>query len=191
MKFRDISAYILAGGKSRRFGEDKALFKYLGKPLIEHVIGAIRPVIDRIAIVGDNTERFAYLEIPCHADIIAGIGPMGGLYTALQRADTDLIFVFACDMPGLNTGLIRHMASLTGTFDAAVPLIKGNFEPLHALYSKSCIVPIEKSIDGGRRQIISFFNDVSIRQVTEDEISVHADPKLVFRNINFRSDAYE
>ncbi len=191
MNSSDISAFIIAGGKSRRFGEDKALFNYRGKPLIEHVIEAIRPVMSRIAIVGDSTERFRYLGLPCHADIITGIGPLGGLYTALRRADTDMIFVFACDMPGLNTGLIRYMTTLTGIVDAAVPVIEGYYEPLHAIYSKSCIEPIEKNMRDGKLQIMRFFNDVSIRQVTENEISVYADPKLAFRNINLQSDAYE
>ena len=73
-----ISAFILAGGKSRRFGSDKALFKYRGRPLIEHVIESIRPVVGRITVISNWPERFAYLEIPCHPDSIDGLGPFGG-----------------------------------------------------------------------------------------------------------------
>ncbi len=188
MHSSDISAFIIAGGKSRRFGEDKSLFMFRGKPLIEHVLEAIRPVMGHIAIIGDEAEKFSYLGLPSHPDSIAGIGPLGGVYTALKIADTKRIFVFACDMPGLNTGLIRYMSEIPGNYDAAVPVIDGYYEPLHAVYLKSCIASIERNIREGRRQIISFFKDVTIRDVTEDEISVYANPKLVFRNINFQKD---
>jgi molybdenum cofactor guanylyltransferase len=187
----DISAFIIAGGKSSRFGEDKALFKYRNKPLIEHVIDAIRPVMSRITIIGDNAERFAYLGLPSYADLIAGLGPFGGVYTAMQKADTERIFVFACDMPGINSGLIRHMTAITGKFDAVVPVIDGYYEPLHAIYSKSCATSIETRIRNGELQISSFFKDVTVREITRNEIRVYTDPRLVFRNINFKNDTNE
>ncbi|MCU0846221.1 MAG: molybdenum cofactor guanylyltransferase, partial [Spirochaetes bacterium] len=74
-------------------------------------------------------------------------------------------------------------------FDVTIPRIGGWYEPLHAIYAKSCIVAMEKSIQKGNRQIISFFDDVMVRPVTEDEIRLYTDPDVVFRNINYRSDA--
>ncbi|MBP7738703.1 MAG: molybdenum cofactor guanylyltransferase [Spirochaetes bacterium] len=189
MHSNDISAFIIAGGKSSRFGEDKAVFLYHGKPLIEHVIEAIRPVFNRIAIIGDDAEKFDYLGLPSHRDIVPGIGPLGGLYTALRVADTGRIFIFACDMPGLNTGLIRHMIELSENVDVVIPFIGGFYEPLHAIYSKSCIAPMETLIQEGKRQIFRFFDQVTVRQVTADEIRAYADPEAVFRNINYRIDA--
>ncbi len=183
-----ISAFIIAGGKSSRFGQDKSLFPYQGKPLIEHVIEAIRPVIERISIIGGGAERFTFLGIPCRGDIIPGLGPIGGVYTALHESETERAFVFACDMPGLNTELIRFMASLSEGFDVTVPAVNGKYEPLHAVYSKSCITHIEKSIRDGNRRTVGFFDRVSVRSVTGDEIRAFADPKTVFRNINYRED---
>jgi molybdenum cofactor guanylyltransferase len=191
MSHNDISAYILAGGKSSRFGEDKALFKYRGKPLIEHVIEAAALTFTRIAIVGSNAEKFKYLGLPIHEDIITGIGPLGGVYTSLQHAATQRIFIFACDMPDLNTGLMRYMVEHSDCFDVVVPKINGLYEPLHAIYSKSCIAPIETLLQEGKRQIFKFFDKVTVRPVTVDEIRAYADPETVFRNINFRNDADE
>lgn len=185
----DISAFIIAGGKSRRFGDDKSLFMFRGRPLIEYVVEAIQQVIEKIVIVGDNSGKFDYLGLPSHGDIISGIGPLGGLHTALKIAETEKIFVFACDMPGLNTGLIRYMSALTiGSHDAIVPVIDGFYEPLHAVYSKKCIEPVEKRINEGTRQIVSILKDFTIRKVTEEEISAYANPQTVFRNINFQND---
>lgn len=183
-----ISAFIIAGGQSSRFGQDKSLFPYRGKPLIEHVVAAVRPVIDTITIIGGGAERFAFLGIPCRGDLIPGLGPIGGVHTALHVSETERAFVFACDMPGLDTELIRFMTSLYKGFDVTVPAVNGKYEPLHAVYSKSCITHIERSIRDGNRRTVSFFDRVSVRSVTEDEIRVFADPKTVFRNINYRED---
>ncbi len=189
MHHSTISAFILAGGKSRRFGDDKSIFMFRGRPLIEHVVEAIQQVIGHIAIVGDVSGKFAYLGLPSYEDIKAGIGPLGGLYTALQKAETDRIFVFPCDMPGLNTGLIRYMSALDiGSHDAIVPVIDGFYEPLHAVYSKSCLDPMESHIREGSRQIVRLLKKINIRVVTEKEISVYANPRTVFRNINFQDD---
>ncbi len=183
-----ISAFIIAGGQSSRFGGDKSLFLYHGKPLVERVVSAVRPVMDTITIIGGDAERFAFLGIPCRGDIISGLGPLGGVYTALRVAETERAFVLACDMPGLNTELIGFMASLSKGFDVTVPVVDEKYEPLHAVYAKSCIPHIEKNIQDGKRRIIGFFDMVSVRAVTEEEICAFSDPKSVFRNINFRDD---
>ena len=189
MDAHEISAFIIAGGRSRRFGEDKALFDYRGMPLIQHVAESIKPAIGKIAIVADDAERFAFLGIPCYRDIIPGMGPFGGLHAALTNADTVRIFVFACDMPGLDADLIRYMAAESEQYDVTVPYIEGRYEPLHAVYSKSCLAPVEKRIRDVNRRIISFYGNVSVRPILEQEILRFIDPKLVFRNINYRHEA--
>lgn len=188
MKANDISAFIIAGGKSTRFGEDKALYIYRGKPLIEHVIERIKPVFETISIIADDAERFSYLGHPCYRDIIPGLGPLGGLHTALKRAGTDSVFVFACDMPECSPGLIRYMISQSAGHDATIPVKHGYHERLHAIYRQSCITAIEKRINKGERQFSSFFEDVSIREIRDDEIWKFGDPDIVFRNINYRRD---
>jgi molybdopterin-guanine dinucleotide biosynthesis protein A len=191
MRPQGISAFIIAGGQSSRFGEDKCLFRYQGRALIERVIESVRPVIDRIAIVADDAGRFAYLGLPCHGDIFHGLGPFGGIHAALVNSQTERAFIFACDMPDISAALISHMAAVPGEFDVIIPVIAGKYEPLHAVYAKSCAGPMEKSIRGGARRIISFFDEVSVRTVPEEEIRKYADPSLVFRNINYRRDAAE
>jgi len=189
MKNPDISAYIIAGGQSRRFGQDKALYPYQGRPLIEYVIEAAGRVFDRIAIVADRADRFSYPDIPCHSDIISGQGPIGGVLTALRYADTDRVFILACDMPELDSGLMIHMNAVSEGYDVTVPWVGEYYEPLHAIYAKNCLMPIEESIRKGKRQIVSFFDQVSIRKVTEEDIRKFIDPSLAFRNINYLDEA--
>ena len=188
MSAHEMSAFIIAGGKSRRFGEDKTMFKYMGRPLIEFVIEAVKPAIPTIAIVADDIGKFEYLGLPCHRDIVPGLGPIGGIYTGLVNSETERAFMVAADMPGLNPDLIRHMAAISEGYDVTVPVVGGLYEPLHAIYSRNCRVPIEKFLKKGNRQIISFFHEVSLRTVTENEINEFIDPRRVFRNINYQSD---
>lgn len=174
---------------SRRFGMDKALFRYRGKPLIEHVIDAVRPVLGTISIVADDASRFAYLGLPCFPDEIPGTGAFGGVYTALLRSETERAFVTACDMPWLDTGLVRFIVSVSEGYDVTIPRPDGRFEPLHAVYSKACVVHMRQSLVNGERRIISFFENVSIRTVTDDEIRRFGDPDRIFSNINYQKDA--
>jgi molybdenum cofactor guanylyltransferase len=188
MEQQSLSACIIAGGRSSRFGSDKALYPYRGRPLIEWVIEAVRPAIPEIFIAADDAERFAYLGLPCYPDEIPGMGSLGGVYTALRRAGTGRVFVVACDMPSLSTDLVRHMAALSTAFDVTVPLVRGEFEPLHAVYARPCIGHVEKCIHEGRRRIISFFEHVSVRSVTEEEIRRYGEPDRLFMNINYPED---
>jgi molybdopterin-guanine dinucleotide biosynthesis protein A len=141
--------------------------------------------------VADDVEKFKYLGLPCYRDAVTGQGPIGGIYTALINSETERAFMIAADMPDLNPDLIRYMASLSEEYDVTIPSVAGCFEPLHAIYSGICRVPIKKNLEKGNRQIISFFSEVSVREVTEKEIREYIDPQRVFRNINYRSDIHD
>jgi molybdopterin-guanine dinucleotide biosynthesis protein A len=187
-RISSISSFIIAGGKSKRFGEDKSLFRFKGKPLIEYVIHTLKDVFDEIGIIADEGDKFSYLKLPIYPDIIPGLGPIGGLLTALKHSQTERVFVVACDMPNLNADLIRYMASLPPDYDVIVPFINNFYEALHAIYSINCIDVIERTISSGRRQIISFFGDINLRGVTEEEISFYTDVDTIFENINYKRD---
>lgn len=184
----DITAFIIAGGRSSRFGEDKALFPYGGGTLLEHVIGTIRPAIPRIAVIADVDGKYDIPGVPCHGDLIPGYGPLGGLHAALHRIGSGSAFLFPCDMPYLSADLIRYMVSASGEFDVTVPYYGGYYQPLHAIYSKKCLAPVEARIEKNQRRIISFYDDVTVRRIREEEIRSLVDPYRAFRNINFRRD---
>ena len=182
--FRDITAVILAGGESSRFGKNKALEKVDGVPLIERVIDVVGPLFEHLIISTNTPEEYSYLDLPMHEDLIKGLGPLGGIYTALETIKQDGGFVVASDMPFLNRELIRHMVEVKAGFDVVVPRIAWKMEPLHCLYTKRCLPAIKRSIDSGRYQIVNFFPEVSVRYIDADEI-IPFDPELrSFFNIN-------
>lgn len=183
-----INAFIIAGGRSRRFGRDKALFPVEGVPLIERVISVLGGIFAEISIIADDHGRFSGLGLPCHADIVKGWGPLGGIYTALHHARPGGCFVVACDMPFLSGPLIRAMAGLTAGSDVLIPYLNGNYEALHAFYSPGCLEPVGQSIQRGERRVVSFFEEVAVRRVESAWIKEIADPARVFININYLDD---
>jgi len=91
-------------------------------------------------------------------------------------------------MPFLNVHLLRHMILLSQDFDVVIPRIQGKTEPLHALYSRACLSPIEDSFSRGGRRIIAFFSQVRIRYVAQSEIDAFDPEHLSFFNINTPDD---
>lgn len=172
-----ITGIILVGGKSTRYGSNKAMALLDGQRLIERVVTVMGSIFEHLILVTNTPEEYAYLELPMVQDLIKGLGPLGGVYTGLENMSDEAGFFAACDMPFLNGALIRHMLAVRGHFDAVVPKISWMLEPLHAVYAKSCIPAIRELIDAGQYQIMKFFEKVRVRFVEEDEIR-RFDPAL-------------
>ncbi len=183
-KIKDVSGVVLAGGRSTRYGKNKALVKLHGIPLIERVLDVMCPIFSNVIIITNTPDEYSYLELPMYQDIMKGLGPLGGIFTGLRVIPDNAGFFVACDMPFLNQGLIRHIVEIKAEFDVVVPRISGNMEALHALYRTGCQSNIQGLINSRIYQVFRFFNEVSVRYVDEDEVRIF-DPDLrSFLNIN-------
>lgn len=185
---KTVSAFIIAGGKSSRFGQDKTLYLYKGKPLIEHVLSVLVTVFSDIAIVTNETEKFQYLNLPLYTDIIPDAGPIGGLHSALKNSRTERIFICASDLPYIRPEPIQYMISVAAEFDIVVPYINNYYEALHAIYSKNCVNRIEKHIKESNNKVINLYQHFQLRTVAEDEIGEYIVADHTFRNINYAVD---
>jgi molybdopterin-guanine dinucleotide biosynthesis protein A len=182
--FRDVTGVILAGGRSRRYGKNKALVKIDGIPLIERVVSVMQGLFQHLILITNTPDDYSHLKLPMYEDLIKGLGPLGGIFTALMTITDEAGFFVACDMPSLNRELIHHMVKIRDNFDAVVPKIHGKMEALHALYGKGCLPAISRLVDFREYQIFRFFPEVSVRYVEENEIR-DFDPELrSFFNIN-------
>lgn len=180
----DVSGVILAGGKSSRYGKNKAFIKINGIPLIEKVITVMGSVFQELIIITNTPHKYSHLRLPVYKDLIEGLGPLGGIFTGLTAISKDAGFFVACDMPSLNRELLRHMVECKDDFDAVVPRISGKMEALYALYRNTCLPAIRRQIDSREYQIFRFFSEVSVRYVDEGEIR-QFDPELrSFFNVN-------
>ena len=179
-----VTGVILAGGKSSRYGKNKAFVEVGGVRLIERVIHVMRSVFPHLILITNTPHEYAYLQLPMYEDLIKDLGPLGGIFTGLEALSDDAGFFVACDMPFLNSQLVRHMVEVRDDFDAVVPRMDWKKEALHALYRKRCLLKIKEMIDSREYQIIKFFNKIRTKYVDEDEILVF-DPTLEsFYNVN-------
>jgi len=164
-----VSAIVLAGGQSRRMGRDKALIDYQGRPILAHVIDALRALSDDIAVVSNRSDLYRSFDARLVPDYEPPCGPLGGLAVGLHAAQHPLAVVVACDMPFLNVRLLRWLIDQAEGYEAVVPQTGAEFEPLHAIYRRECYGPIVQRIERGERRVISFFTDVRLRPVPEPE----------------------
>ena len=187
-----ISLVIQAGGKSSRMGENKILMPFMGVPLIQRVLERTQRIAQQILIVSNKPDELSFLDVKVVKDSIIGLGAIGGLYTAMDRANCDLVAVVACDLPFVNAAILNEGVRLldqTGA-DVAIPRLSGNFyEPLHAVYRReSCKKAILQAIETDQRRLVSWFPSVNIVEMDE-ALCRRLDPDgLAFFNINNKED---
>jgi molybdenum cofactor guanylyltransferase len=179
-----MNLIVLAGGKSSRFGHDKARAQVKGQTLLELVVSRVAALFDRvILVVHEDSDIFSSAGYEVVKDKYKGIGPLGGLHAGLSASDSQYNFVIACDMPCIPLSLIRHMMTLVGD-DVVVPRKGDLVEPLCAIYKKSIIPVIERHIEEERYRIQDVFPLVNVHYIDEDQIK-QCDPwGDAFCNIN-------
>ena len=179
-----VTGIILAGGKSSRFGSNKALAEFNGIPLIERVTSVLGGIFEKLMIITNSPLEYSYLKIPLYQDLVKGLGPVGGIYTGLDALDDDWAFFCACDMPFINEGLVRYITGIRDGFDAVVPKIDWKIEPLHALYRKKCLSAMKELIYKKEYQTIKAFSNINVRYVEEEEIKAYDPQEKAFLNVN-------
>jgi molybdopterin-guanine dinucleotide biosynthesis protein A len=184
------SAIILAGGQSRRMGREKALIDYNGQPIIAHVIDTLRDLSDDVIVVSNRSETYAAAVGSARSvpDYDPPSGPLGGIYTGLSAAKNDLAIVVACDMPFLNRSLLRYLIDRAEQVDAVVMQLDGEYEPLHAVYRRTCLPSIQDHLLKGDRRVISFFDDIQLLTIPADEWRVIDPAGQSIANLNTPED---
>jgi molybdopterin-guanine dinucleotide biosynthesis protein A len=178
-----ISGVIQAGGKSTRMGRNKAVLEIGGKRLIDRLVDGLHQIFPEVIIVANTPDLYENLGVRVVPDLIPGKGSLGGIYTATAVASHPWAFVMACDMPFFNPGLIRYLATLTEGWDAVIPYTD-DWEPLYALYAKTCLPQMERLIQSGNLKISWFFPHVRVRRVDREELRPHDPQGLSLFNVN-------
>jgi len=142
---KNSNAYILAGGNSRRFGTDKALYRYKDKPLISYAIERLNGSFKELFIIAKESEPYKELDPTVVEDIISHQTPMAGLYTGLSHSDTEWNFFLGCDMPLISLDIVEKLADAVlksndrENVEVIVPRTPGSLQPLAAFYHKSLV----------------------------------------------------
>jgi molybdopterin-guanine dinucleotide biosynthesis protein A len=177
------TAVILCGGKSSRMGFDKALIKVGDRYLIDIIGEKLEQVFDNVMLVTNDLEKISCMKHKGTVDLMPGLGPVGGIYTALKASDSEYVYVTACDMPCINLGYIRLMMGvIEEESPEAVISRRGEFlEPLNAFYSVGMLDAFEEGAREGRLRISDV---VAGRRVC----FLDCGDEEVFANINYQSD---
>lgn len=188
----EVTSIVLAGGKNLRLGRNKALEVIGGKSLIERVVERLAEITDQLLIVTSQEQTALPVTVKAEVliDVYPGRGPLGGIYTGLVASRSSQSIVVACDMPFLNTELLRHMIELSDDFDAVVPrLANGMIEPLHAIYSKNCLTGMKAQLENNQLSTALFLlNKARARYIEEAECRRFDPQLLTFFNINRQAD---
>lgn len=183
-----MECFVLAGGQSRRFGEDKLLFSLGGKRVIELVVSALKPVCSRLCLLTKEPEKFSFLSgVEVCKDLLQKQYALAGLYSALRELKGEKALVLAGDMP-----LIKPEVALYLWHRSRPPItvynIKGKVYPLFGVYYKQVLEPLEEYIKTGGERLIDFLEKTGYAEIKEEEIK-DIDPKLLsFINLNTKED---
>lgn len=180
----DVSIAILAGGQSRRMGQNKSFVSLHGKPMMTHVLERLAPLDLPTFIVTNTPDEYAHYNLPMVGDVMPQHGALGGLYTALKTSSTAVVLCAACDMPFLNPPLLRFMIDQCAGHDVAAAILDGVWQVFPGAYSQSCLPTFEHSLKTGALQLQRVLNSLKIAAVQDADLRPF-DPELrSFANIN-------
>lgn len=180
----NLTAFVLAGGKSTRMGSDKAFLPWADGSLLSHALKLAAAVTPNVCIGGDP-KKFSSLGTVIE-DVYSDRGPLGGIHAALSTSPTDLNLMLAVDLPLIEAPFLRFMIGLAQGTDAivTVPFADGVSQPLCAVYRRQFAQPAEEALRAGRNKIDALFAKVKTRIIEEDEFKREGFSAAMFRNLN-------
>ncbi len=184
------AGYILIGGKSSRFGRDKALFDFQGRPMA--LVGAERvgQVVDQVTLVGDP-QQYSRLGLRVIPDRISDAGPLAGIAAALEDSSAPHTLVVGCDMPFLRTALLERLLALAAESkaQALVPLGNdGRPQPLCSVYAASAAGTVCSALAAGVRKITDALDQLETVYLDPADYADVDPTGESFRNINTPAD---
>ena len=193
---------VLAGGKSTRFGRDKASSVIDGTTLLQRAVDAVAGIATSIVIVKAGGQHLpetrSTAPMSTVEDVYANAGPLGGIYTGLlaltasrqPRAPVEPLpaLVVACDMPLLQPALLRELLRLVAGHQAAVPVRDGLPEPLCAVYTTACAEPARRLLEGHDYKLAGLLGHVDTLLVPEEGWRALDPEGLSFLNVNRETD---
>jgi molybdopterin-guanine dinucleotide biosynthesis protein A len=178
------TGFVVAGGRSERMGRDKALLPWAGATLLRHALFRLRAVCSDVRILCGAEPRYTDYGAPVHTDVVKDAGPLGGVHAGLLSLNAPLGLFLGVDTPLIPPALLGALLAAAEDYDAVVPVVGGHPEPLCAVYRSSCLEPVQRCLETGGRKMTSFWPEVRVRTVGQEELAAFGDPGELFRNLN-------
>jgi len=186
----EVTGVLLAGGNSRRMGEDKRYLVVGEQTLLERGLAVLRSLFQQVLVVIAQDSPPLDIDARVVRDLLPDCGSLGGLYSGLTEATTPYIFVVACDMPFLDPAVIAQFTSRRATADIVMAKLAGRLHPMHALYGKRCLPVVEQMIRARQLKIQDMVSHASLRvhYVTEVDLLTIDPSGRSFHNVNTPAD---
>ncbi|HSS97658.1 MAG TPA: molybdenum cofactor guanylyltransferase [Terriglobales bacterium] len=180
----DLTAFILAGGHSRRMGRNKAFLELAGRTLLDRAIELANAVTANVRIVAPQ-EKFLTIARTIE-DVFPDCGPLGGIHAALTYTATDLNLVLAVDSPFVEADFLTYMIAQASQVSAlvTVPEAGKGLQPLCAVYRRDFHEVAERALKKKKNKIDALFADVETRVIAEQEITRMGFSAQMFQNLN-------
>jgi molybdopterin-guanine dinucleotide biosynthesis protein A len=191
------AAIILAGGFSKRFGQDKGLVKLAGKPLVLHVLERVGEAVDEVlVVVSSEGQREPYsLLIPKETRIVVDVenvrSPLVGVLTGLSNVHAEYSLLLPCDSPFVVEKVIDLLFEACVGVDAVVPRWPNDFiEPLQAVYrTGSALEAARQALGHGEMRPLNMIRLLKRVRYLSTMVIQQLDPHLTtFFNVNTQTD---
>lgn len=184
----NVTAIILAGGKSTRYGEDKTLLEWDGGLLMSHLVHKLQALCDEILIISNATCKFNILGTRELKDIYPGCGPLGGIHAGLDASTNPLTLVVACDMPLISIEFAEHLLRCVDGFDIVVPREEKRVHPLFGIYARRVLPVAERILKGQSYSVLRLLDETHTRYIDRPDWPQSLRHDLILANINKKED---
>lgn len=183
MRKEEVTGVVLAGGKSSRFGTNKALAVWSDETLLQHAINRLRPLCASL-LISAEASNYPNIDERFIADILPERGPLGGIYSVLRQVDTPYVLCLTCDMPLIGDEVLNQLLNAANG-EEALCYMQGNgmTEPFPLLIKTDVAPIIESCLKEERRSLQSLFKSCISRRIPLSDAQL---PQ--FYNINHHAD---
>lgn len=159
-----------------------------GVPILDRILERLGQCCAEIFIVANDPDPYRSWRGPLYADVIPERGSLGGIYTALNFASTEHVFVCACDMPFISVDLIQYLRRRLDHYDAVIPRDAKGLQPMHGLYTRRIVSVLETRLRGDDLKVEHFIDSIDALILGPEEVATVEPLGTAFLNVNTPDD---
>lgn len=184
----EIHGYVLAGGKSLRMGQDKALMQIDGQPMVLRAAQTLRPFVEKVTLLAPSG-RYEDLGLPVLPDKWAE-GPLAGVCVALYSTQARWNIFLACDLPLVTHNFVQLLVQRVraSQCDAVVPRTADGWQPLSAAYHANCQTAFTQALQQGERSVVKLLEHIRVEEITSGEMQSAGVREAELMNVNTPDD---
>lgn len=184
----DVAGYVLAGGRSTRMGQDKALLQLAGVPLVQHAVRKLRSVVTEVCILSSRPDLAPFA--PLVSDLRENCGPLGGIEAALANTRRQWVLMMPVDTPFFPAALLRYwVEGVLQHCSACVSLfsVDGAVQPALCMLHHDIAPYVRRSLDQSRLKLYPELRNAALELAAQNHAEI--DDVLLVREWNEREAA--